>query len=123
MSNIRNIKKHTLKNVCMIMLVLIQFDVCGYDFMHALQLIGEPVSELYATDSNVSDNEMEVSQWEDPVYRRSNSRISFKFLAVEFPSFVPFLHARELPYRPCYEKQFPTATSDVSFLRYCVLLI
>lgn len=68
--------KHTLvRFFCMIMLILMQFDVCGYDwirwFHHSEQA---PVEWTLTEKSTLEEAETQLSEWADPVYRHRSIR-------------------------------------------------
>ena len=105
------------------MLILIQFDVCGYDLMHALQMAGEPGFEISATDQTVDDENEIISQWDDPVYRGVNSRNIFRASVVECPIFHFILQIGEQLSKQWTVSQSQAVLSDTYYLRYCVLLI
>lgn len=72
----KTLKSYILRIVCMVMLVLIQFDVCGYDIICAFQQSEEPQSVLVLNEdeSLISDGQDQISEWSDPVYRNTSLR-------------------------------------------------
>ena len=69
----KNTKRHILRVVCMIMLMLIHFDAYGYELAAVFQEVNAehvlPVSE--AETQIVQGNDVEI-EWADPVYRHSS---------------------------------------------------
>lgn len=124
MTKFKNIKKLLLHLVCMIMLVLIQFDVCGYDLMRACQLADKPALD-YAmeTDFCIDDADDNVSIWSNPVYRGVNPRSLIKATLVEFSSMIFLFYQRELPLLHRFTQFFQAKWSNPTYLRFCVLLI
>lgn len=125
MLKFKELKKYILKFVCMIMLVLIQFDVYGYDLMRAVQLVdfSSDKIEYPSEETCVSDAESMVSEWSDPVYRVVSPRSFIKAPPQELCSFlfVPIL--RELPYSYGYVQTIQAKLAGLSYLRFCTLLI
>ena len=72
----KTLKSYILRIVCMVMLMLIQFDVCGYDIICAFQQSEEPQSVLVLNEdeSLISDGPDQISEWSDPVYRNTSLR-------------------------------------------------
>lgn len=72
----KTLKKSILRIVCMIMLMLIQFDACGYDIICAFQHSEEPQSVLVLNEDEtlISDGQDQISEWSDPVYRNTSLR-------------------------------------------------
>lgn len=72
----KTLKNYILRIVCMVMLLLIQFDVCGYDIICAFQQSDEPQSVLVLNDDEtlVSDGQGLISEWSDPMYRNTSLR-------------------------------------------------
>ena len=72
----KTLKSYILRIVCMVMLMLIQFDVCGYDIICAFQQSEEPQSVLVLNEdeSLISDGQDQISEWSDPVYRNTSLR-------------------------------------------------
>ena len=72
----KTLKSYILRIVCMVMLMLLQFDVCGYDIICAFQQSEEPQSVLVlnADESLISDGQDQISEWSDPVYRNTSLR-------------------------------------------------
>ena len=124
MSIFKNIKRTLTHLVCMIMLILIQFDVCGYDLMRACQLADNPTPD-YVCDSqtSVDDDDENVSTWSDPVYRGVNPRSLFKAPLMEFFSFIFQSLQGELPSYQYDSQFFQAKLLNLTYLRYCVLLI
>lgn len=117
------IKKHIMKVFCMIMLILIQFDVCGYDLIRALQIADEPVSKCVSAETVVNDGEDMVSEWDDPEYRNVSNR---SFIRVPLMDFLPFIFIpvqREVSFERWGSAFYQAKLSNLSYLRYCVLLI
>ena len=124
MLKIKNIKKRLVHIVCMIMLILIQFDVCGYDLMRAFYLADKPVTDLVShSDVCINDNDDTVSEWSDPVYRSVNPRSLIKAPLLEFFSltFNPSLRELSIPQR--FAQVFQAKLSNLAYLRFCVFLI
>lgn len=72
----KTLKSYILRIVCMVMLMLIQFDVCGYDIICAFQQSEEPQSVLVLNEdeSLICDGQDQISEWSDPVYRNTSLR-------------------------------------------------
>ena len=123
MLNIKNIKKSVVRVVCMIMLVLIQFDVCGYDLLRALQLADSPVPN-YVNDSESSfiDDE-QISEWSNPVYRGVHTRTLIKAPLMEFFLSLFVFNEQELPLLTNFAHSFQAKLSNLTYLRFCVFLI
>lgn len=67
--------KYLSRVVCMIMFVLIQFDVYGYDLIHAAVCDDtSSVVSIKDEDSFINDSQDQCSEWSDPVYRTSSVR-------------------------------------------------
>lgn len=67
--------KYISRIVCMIMFVLIQFDVFGYDLIYAVTCDDTPsVSFSMDDESSINDSQDQYSEWSDPVYRISSLR-------------------------------------------------
>ena len=70
--------KYISRIVCMVMFVLIQFDVFGYDLIYAAFCDDEPSAVLTVDDeSSVSDSQGEYAEWSNPSYRTSSVRFFF----------------------------------------------
>ena len=124
MSSLKNIKKYLIRIVCMVMLVLIQFDVCGYDLMRACYLAEKPSSTLLDfNDVGFNENDDNVSEWSDPVYRNVNLRNFIKAPFMEFFSFLFTLCQRELPFTQWFAHVFQAELLNSTYLRFCVFLI
>lgn len=76
--------KYLSRVICMIMFVLIQFDVYGYDLLYAAVCDDTP-SVVFTMDdeSSINDSQDQYSEWSDPVYRISSVRF--------FPDSADFL--------------------------------
>ena len=107
----------------MIMLVLIQFDVCGYDLMRAFQLADNPISHVIVTDETNVSNDDVVSEWGNPVYRGVHPRCMIKAPLLEFFSFSLLFNLREFPLLENFAHYFQAELSNQTYLRFCVLLI
>lgn len=59
----------------MVMFVLIQFDVYGYDLIYASRC-ADDIHSVVMTDDEVSITEScgQISEWSDPVYRNTSIR-------------------------------------------------
>lgn len=124
MSYSNNIKRKLIHSVCMVMLVLIQFDVCGYDLMRAFQLADKPIPNYTGTtDCCINDNADNVSAWSDPVYRGFSPRSLIKAPFMEFSSFIFHSYQRELPFLQHFAHFFQAKLLDLTYLRFCVFLI
>ena len=70
------IGKYISRIVCMIMFVLIQFDVYGYDMIYAAVCDdAQPVVLNSEDESSVNDSQDQYSEWSDPVYRTTSVRL------------------------------------------------
>ena len=108
----------------MVMLILIQFDVCGYDLMRAFQLADKPVPDYVGhADVGFNDNDDNVSEWSDPVYRGVNPRSLIKAPLGEFFSLVTTPYPRELSIPQRFASVFQAKLSNMTYLRFCVFLI
>ena len=68
--------KYISRIVCMIMFVLIQFDVYGYDMIYAAVCDNNtPIILSMDDESSINDSQDQYSEWSDPVYRTSTVRI------------------------------------------------
>lgn len=68
--------KYISRIVCMIMFVLIQFDVYGYDMIYAAVCDdSRPVVLTLGDESSVNDSQDQYSEWSDPVYRTTSVRL------------------------------------------------
>ena len=123
MSNFKNIKKQLIRVVCMIMLVLIQFDVCGYDLMRAFQMADKPVSDFVDASGTNVDNDDFISEWSNPVYRGVHPRNLIKAPLLEFFTFYFLFNQRELPLKERFAEYFQAKLSDQTYLRFCVFII
>lgn len=124
MSNIKNIKRKLIHVVCMIMLVLIQFDVCGYDLMRACHLADKPTSNVVNTaDTCIEDNESQISEWSNPMYRGFSPRNLIKSPLQEFSSFIFQVYQRELSFPVEFACYFQAKLSNLTYLRFCVFRI
>lgn len=67
--------KYLSRVICMIMFVLIQFDVYGYDLLYAA-VCDDTQSVVLTMDdeSSINDSQAQYSEWSDPVYRISSVR-------------------------------------------------
>ena len=72
----------------MIMLILIQFDVYGYDLVHALQLEDAKTSEWVSEKDCVTDTGDKASEWSNPVYRGVATRSFYKAPLLDFLPFI-----------------------------------
>lgn len=110
--------------VCMVMLILIQFDVCGYDLMRAFQLAEKPVPDYTsAADVSLNDFDDNVSTWSNPVYRGFSPRSLIKAPLMEFSSIVFHSYQRELPLLQNFAHLFQAKFLNLTYLICCVLLI
>ena len=73
--------KYLSRVICMIMFVLIQFDVYGYDLLYAAVCDDTPVCDdtqsvvlTMDDESSINDSQAQYSEWSDPVYRISSVR-------------------------------------------------
>lgn len=124
MSHFKNIKRTLTHLVCMIMLVLIQFDVCGYDLMRACQLADKPMPEYAASaDVCLDENDGNVSAWANPVYRGFSLRSFIKAPLIEFASFIFHSFQRELVSFQYFAHLFQAKLLNMTYLRFCVFLI
>ena len=124
MLNFKNIKKTLTHVVCMIMLILIQFDVCGYDLMRACQLADNPTPDYMCdTQTCVTDDDENVSTWSNPEYRGVSPRSLFKAPLMEFFSFIFQSLQGELPSFQYEAHSLQAKLLDITYLRFCVLLI
>lgn len=79
------IGKYISRIVCMVMFVLIQFDIFGYDLIYASVCAEEnPTVWIMDDKSSINDSQEQCSEWSDPVYRTSSARI---FLNLFYPVF------------------------------------
>ena len=124
MSEFKNIKKYLIHLVCMVMLVLIQFDVCGYDLMRACHLADKPTPD-YTCDSDVciDDNEDNVSAWSDPEYRGFSPRSLIKAPLLETFLIVFHTYKWEVPSFNYFAQFFQAKLLNLTYLRFCVFLI
>ena len=68
--------KYISRIVCMVMFVLIQFDVYGYDMIYAAACDGaQPVALAMEDESSINDLQDQYSEWSDPVYRTNSVRL------------------------------------------------
>ncbi len=110
--------------ICMVMLVLIQFDAYGYEMVGHLKENIQPVYSLSAPESFAEGNQENLS-WSDPVYRTPSS--AFRLLVKLSLSFLCFLtplclctktiRLHRVTVQPLFSN-----TSSVCLL-YCLLLI
>ena len=108
----------------MIMLVLIQFDVCGYDLIHAFYMADKVSADFVSTsDTSISDNDDSVSAWSNPVYRGVSPRSLIKAPFVEFSSLTVHIYQRELPFLQRFAHYFLAKLFNLTYLRYCVFRI
>ena len=68
--------KYISRIVCMVMFVLIQFDVFGYDLIYAAVCDdSQPVVVAIKDESSISDSQEQYSEWSDPMYRTTSVRL------------------------------------------------
>lgn len=79
-------RKYISRIVCMVMFVLIQFDVFGYDLIYASICDVETSSVCFSDeDSFLNNSQEQCSEWSDPVYRNSSARL---LLDLFYPVFI-----------------------------------
>lgn len=88
-----NIKNSIVKYVCVIMLLLIQFDAYGYQIMEAFCECTTEQMETLPTDEQTLDENCLVSEWTDPIYNMVKSCVRslirlFSFISVDIFSFI-----------------------------------
>ena len=71
-------REYVMRWICMIMLMLIQFDAYGYDTMNALAH-EEECESLY---EETVDSDNEKAQWSDYRYRMAQQRAVMKLIAI-----------------------------------------
>lgn len=71
-------KRKAVRWICMILLLLIQFDAYGYDALNAMTQEAESVS-LY---EETVDTNTEQTEWSDYRYRVVKQRAEWKFTAI-----------------------------------------
>lgn len=119
-----NIKKTLVHLVCVIMFILIQFDVCGYDFMRACQLADKPtVDYISASDSCLGSSDDSILAWTNPAYRGVRTRSLIKAPFKKFSLLAFCLYQRELPFLQYAADIFQAKLSALTYLRLRVLLI
>ena len=124
MSNYKNIKRKLIHLVCMVMLLLIQFDVCGYDLMRAFQLADKTTPDYISTnDVCIDNNDDDVSTWSNPVYRGVSPRSLIKAPLLEFSLCLFHSYQRELPFLERFAHFFQAKLLNLTYLRFCVFLI
>jgi len=123
----KNTKRHILRVVCMIMLMLIHFDAYGYELAAVFQEVNAehvlPVSE--AETQIVQGNDVEI-EWADPVYRHSSlqqrSVVKMFFTLCGFWGFLVTCFRLVLP-RYYVFADFGKGKIRQVHLLYCLLLI
>lgn len=124
MFSIKSVKRTLLHMVCMIMLILIQFDVCGYDLMRACQLGEKILTDIECTDVTcINDDDDNVSEWDDPMYRGVSPRTFIKspFIESIVYSFCSF--QKETSFLKHIAHYFQAKLSNLTYLRFCVFRI
>ncbi len=109
--------------VCMIMLILIQFDVCGYDLVRAFHLMEETSNTWIYDETTVTDADDTISEWQEPEYRSVSNRSFFKIPLMDF---LPFIFIPVLSEKACecnINTSLQIKSPNLSYLRFCVLLI
>lgn len=78
--------------ICMIMLVLIQFDAYGYEIVGSFGEDIKPVSFALSASDVLADGDQENAEWSDPVYRAGSSvpRALIK-ITLSFLCFLPLV--------------------------------
>lgn len=124
LGNIYN-KNILVRFVCMIMLVLIQFDVYGYDLIYASQQPDIDVSVFTCNDETLVSQASEVdSEWTDPFYKNTPQRYSSDIIyciVSELFSFLPLANYRDI--LKITESENILLYEQESYLRFRVLLI
>lgn len=102
LGNICN-KNILVRFVCMIMLILIQFDVFVYDMIYASQQSDICVTHVSTDDGSVVSQSSDVdSEWSDPFYKDCSRRpfsCILNFVISEISSLVPLLNSIDRSYR------------------------
>ena len=80
-------KRKAVRWICMILLLLIQFDAYGYDALNAMTQEAEYVS-LY---EETVDTNTEQTEWSDYRYRVVKQRAELKFTAIAQGAVTTFL--------------------------------
>ena len=80
-------RKYLVRWICVIMLMLIQFDAYGYDALNAMTQEAEYVS-LY---EETVDTNTEQTEWSDYRYRVVKQRAELKFTAIAQGAVTTFL--------------------------------
>lgn len=116
--------KYISRIVCMIMFVLIQFDVFGYDLIYAAFCDDEPSAVLTVDDeSSVSDSQDDYAEWSNPSYRTSSVRFFFDSFCTLCLMPVCFSGVFRLQ-RRYYISDFPIYITDCqTYIKFRTLLI
>ncbi len=116
--------KYISRIVCMVMFVLIQFDVFGYDLIYASSCDGEqPAVIAMDDDSSLSGSQDRYSEWSDPVYRSSSVRF---FHDSVYPLFLTCVYSFGQPglyIRPFVSKLPIYITDSHHYILFRTLLI
>ena len=116
--------KYISRIVCMIMFVLIQFDVYGYDMIYATVCDdASPIVLSMDDESSINDSQNQYSEWSDPVYRTSSVRF---FPDLIYSLFVMPVYSFEHygVYIQPYVSKLPLYISDCHpYIMYRALLI
>ena len=88
MSSHKQQRTFLFRIICMVMLVLIQFDAYGYEMVGHFRENVQPMYSLSAPESLAEGNQ-ENASWSDPVYRTPSS--TFRLFVKLSLSFLCFL--------------------------------
>lgn len=111
--------------VCMVMLVLIQFDAYGYEIVGNFREDFKPVSPALSTLEIFADDEQTNAEWSDPVYRAaSSSPRTFVKFTLSFLCFLPLISvcAKTVGLRRAVTTPVVREASCARLL-YCMLII
>lgn len=116
--------KYISRIVCMVMFVLIQFDVFGYDLIYAAVCDDECSVVLTLDDeSSISDSQGEYAEWSDPSYRTSSVRFFFNSVYSIFSIPIYSFEYSRLGVQP-YVYENPVSIKDCqSYIMFRALLI
>lgn len=108
----------------MVMFVLIQFDVFGYDLIYATVCDDERSVVLTLDDeSSISDSQGEYAEWSDPSYRTSSVRFFFDSVYPIFSIPIYSFEYSRLGVQP-YVYENPVSIKDCqSYIMFRALLI
>lgn len=111
--------------ICMIMLVLIQFDAYGYEIVGSFGGDIKPVSSALSASDVLADGEQENTEWSDPVYRAGSSvPRAFIKMTLSFLCFLPLVTVcvKTAGLRRAVTTPMVRETSCARLL-YCMLII